>query len=131
MISLNHINQRWIIFFCTGQETGWSPPSWSSLSDLISRVMEKQAPGILLTAPDRTRVDRVLDVFVDYVYGGLTTDGLQRFTSQPPTTIPKCSTIHAQTQANFQFYSQLLSQWGGNLISTNVTFIYFIKPGYL
>ena len=25
--------------FGTGQGTGWSPPSWSSLSDLISRVL--------------------------------------------------------------------------------------------
>lgn len=83
--------------FDTGQGTGWLPLSWSSLSDLINRVMEKQAPGILLTAPDWTRVDRILDVFIDDVHGGLTTDGLQRITSQPPKAIPKCSTIHAQT----------------------------------
>ena len=112
-----------IFLFGTGQDKGSSPPSWSTLSDLIIRVMEQQAPGILLTAPDRKQVDRVLDVFVDDVHGVLTTDGLQHFKYQPPKAIPKCSTIHAQTQANLQFYSQLLfTTGGGNCLFTNVKF---------
>ena len=88
--------------------------------------MEKQVPGILLTTPDRTRFDQVLDVFVDDVHGGLTTDGIQQFTSQPPTAIPKCSNIHAQTYANLQFYSQLLFTTGGKL-ALHKCYVYILR----
>ena len=80
--------------FGTRQGDGWSTPSWSSLSDLIRRVMEQQAQGINITEPDRSTVNRILDVFVDYVHEVLTNEGLKRFHSQPQTSIPKYTNIY-------------------------------------
>ena len=37
----------------TGQGAGWSPPCWAANSDVISCVMEKHTPGMLIEHPNR------------------------------------------------------------------------------
>jgi len=102
--------------FGTGQGTGWSPPSWTSLSDLVSRIMERHTPGIKLVQPNGEAVARVLDAFVDDTNGGLTEDGFKDFIPPPPTApVCKCDTIFHQTETNVQFYSRLLFTTGGRL----------------
>jgi len=99
----------------TGQGTGWSPPSWTSISDLISRVMDKEAPGIKLVHPNQTFLQRVIDAFVDDVNSGLTKDGLEDFIEHTDKFLKKHDNMLHQTQANMQLYSQLLFTTGGRL----------------
>jgi len=99
----------------TGQGTGWSPPSWTSISDLISRVMDKEAPGIKLVHPNQTFLQRVIDAFVDDVNSGLTKDGLEDFIEHTDKFLKKHNNILQQTKANMQLYSQLLFTTGGRL----------------
>ena len=99
--------------FGTGQGTGWSPPIWNSMSDLISRVLDKHSTGMKLTHPNRTSVERVIDTFLDDVNGGLTLDGLRDFKPGVQNLIPKLSSIRTQTHANVKIYSQhLFTTWG-------------------
>ena len=101
--------------FGTGQGTGWSPPSWGALSDLITRVADKHIPGLKFVHPNRSCSDRVIDAFVDDVNSGLTTPGLQAFQSYSNSLVKKCLNIYDQTKENLQFYSQLLFTTGGRL----------------
>jgi len=100
----------------TGQGTGWSPPNWGAISDLISTVMGKNTPGMKLTHPNRKFYsDRSYDAFVDDVNGGLTSDGLYTFHPSPTSTVPLLQTIYEQIQINVQYYSRLLFTSGGKL----------------
>jgi len=99
----------------TGQGTGWSPPSWTALSYLISRVMDKFAPGIKLVHPDGSFIQRVLDAFVDDVNGGLTKEGFQDFIPRNDNILQRGKTVYEQTQYNMQLYSHLLCTTGGKL----------------
>ena len=110
----------------TGQGTGWSPPSWISLSYIISKVMDEQSPGLRLTAPYPNVLELTLDVFVDDVNGGLTMEGLHHFQSQTATLIPKHTEVLEQTQANIKFYSQLLFTTGGKL-SLIKCYVYLLR----
>jgi len=102
--------------FGTGQGTGWSPPSWAALSDIVSRIMNRHTPGMKLKHPDGSCVDRTLDAFVDDTNGGLTTDGFNDFIPSSPTSpVQKQSTLYAQTEANVQFYGRVLFTTGGRL----------------
>ena len=49
----------------TGKGREWSPPNWSSLSNIISRVMEKNVTGMKVIHPNQSEVQRVLDDFVN------------------------------------------------------------------
>jgi len=100
----------------TGQGTGWSPPNWGAISDIISTAMSKNTPGMRLTHPHRLFFsDRSFDAFVDDVNGGLTSDGLYAFHPSPSSSVPLLNTIYAQIQANVQYYSRLLFSSGGKL----------------
>lgn len=99
----------------TGQRTGWSPPNWSSISDVITRAIDAHTPGICLVHPNQTNTHRTVDAFVDDTNSGLTTDGLHSFRPKPTTPVTKCDNIYDQTVANMQFYNDLLSSSGGKL----------------
>ena len=100
----------------TGQGTGWSPPNWGAVSDIISTAMSANAPGIKLVHPNRLFFsDRSFDAFVDDVNGGLTSDGLYTFHPSPTSKVPLLNTIYQQIQANVQYYSRLLFTSGGKL----------------
>jgi len=102
--------------FGTGQGTGWSPPNWGAISDLISTVMSTNTPGMKLVHPDgKFYSDRSFDAFVDDVNGGLTSDGLHTFQPSPASRVPILSTIYEQIQVNIQYYSRLLFTSGGKL----------------
>ena len=60
-----------IPLYGTSQGTGWSPPNWSAISDIISRVMQKHVPGFRLTRPNQTMTKCIIDAFVDDVNSGL------------------------------------------------------------
>ena len=97
----------------TGQGTGWSPPSWAAISDIISRVMDKHTAGIKLVHPNGMSDHRRLDVFVDDVNTGLTTEALLEFIAS--SLISKHPSLYHQTKTNIQFYSNNLFSTGGRL----------------
>jgi len=100
----------------TGQGTGWSPPNWGAISDLISTVMGENTPGMKLVHPNRRFYsNRSFDAFVDDVNGGLTSEGLHTFHPSPHSKIPLLQTIYEQIQINVQYYSRLLFTSGGKL----------------
>jgi len=102
--------------FGTGQGTGWSPPSWAALSDIVSRIMNKHTPGMKLGHPDGTSIERTLDAFVDDTTGGLTKDGFDDFTpANSASPVQKQPTLYEQTEANVQFYGRVLFTTGGRL----------------
>ena len=73
--------------FGTGQGAGWSPPYWAANSDVISTVMEKHTPGMLLEHPNRNIIShRHIDVFVDDSGLGITKTAFNKF--NPATTDP-------------------------------------------
>jgi len=100
----------------TGQGTGWSPPNWGAISDVISCAMEENAPGMYLQHPSRKfHSSRTYDSFVDDVNGGLTEDGMYAFHPSPNNPVPILQGIYNQIQANVQYYSRLLFTSGGKL----------------
>jgi len=101
--------------FGTGQGTGWSPPTWGSLSDVISKIMDEHSPGMKLVHPNRMSIERVIDAFVDDVNSGLTFDSFQDFLVRHPTLVPTGKDVYDQTQKMVQFYSHILFATGGKL----------------
>ena len=99
----------------TGQGTGWSPPTWGSISDIISKILNDHSPGIKLVHPNRSSIERVLDAFVDDVNGGLTFDSFEDFLKRHPTLVPRGKDVYAQTREMVQFYSRVLFSTGGKL----------------
>jgi len=99
----------------TGQGTGWSPPTWGSISDIISKILNANSPGIKLVHPDRSSIERVLDASVDDVNGGLTFDSFEDFLKRHPTLVPKGADVYTQTREMVQFYSRVLFSTGGKL----------------
>ena len=99
----------------TGQGTGWFPPSWASLSDIISRIMERETAGMRLVHPNNTYIERVLEAFVDDVNRRLTEAAYKAFKPSPSALVPKRPTLYDQTESNVQFYSRLLFTTGGKL----------------
>ena len=79
----------------TGQGTGWSPPNWLSMSDLITRTMDAHTPRIKLVHPNGTQVQKTIEAFVDDTNSGLTTDALQTFEPHPLSPVPKLDTIYS------------------------------------
>ena len=117
----------------TGQGTGWSPPSWSALSDLISKIMQRHTPGFKIMHPDRSFTERVFYAFVDDVNSGLNQEAYDSFSPNEFATVHKQSSLLAQTQANIQFYSKLLFTTGGKL-ALHKSYVYVLsmlwKDGY-
>jgi len=99
----------------TGQGTGWSPPTWGSISDIISKILDAHSPGIKLVHPDRSSIERVLDAFVDDVNSGLTFDSFEDFLQRHPTLVPRGNDVYNQTREMIQFYSRVLFSTGGKL----------------
>ena len=114
-----------VYLFGTGQGTGWSPPNWSALSDLISKTMSKHVPGLRLMHPDGSFFERIMDAFVDDVNSGLEEEALKAFKPDLLPPVPKMDTIYDQTQENMQFYSNVLFTTGGKL-ALNKCFIYLL-----
>jgi len=113
--------------FGTGQGTGWSPPNWGAISDIISSAMDKHAPGMFLYHPDGVSFsNRSFDAFVDDVNSGLTLDGMKNFHPQPNSPIPLFQEIYAQIKSNIQYYSRLLYTSGGQL-AINKCFAYLLE----
>ena len=88
--------------------------------------MDQYTPGMLLTHPNRTTTTRTMDAFVDDTNGGLTTDALARFNPPPSAPVTKHSSIYAQTQANVQFYNDLLTASGGKM-SLHKSYVYILE----
>jgi len=102
--------------FGTGQGTGWSPPNWASISDIISDAMDENTPGMHLQHPDNiTFLVRCFDAFVDDVNGGLTSDGMIMFKPKETGSVPIMKTIFEQIEKNVEYYSRLLFTSGGKL----------------
>jgi len=100
----------------TGQGTGWSPPNWGAISDIISCAMDSNTPGMYLEHPSRNFFStRSYDSFVDDVNGGLTLDGMHAFHPSPTSSVPLLQNIYEQIQVNVQYYSRLLFTSGGKL----------------
>ena len=100
----------------TGQGTGWSPPNWSSISDLITCAMDHHTPGIKLVHPNRSATYRKIDVFMNNTNSGLTQDDLNDFNPSPQSPVSRMTTIYDQMATNHQFYSDLLTSLGDKLI---------------
>ena len=98
-----------------GQGTGWLPPSWSSLSDLITCTMNKNTPDIKLVHPNSFNNHRTIDTFIENTNGCFTQEAYESFQPHPQTLVQKQPTIFLQTQSNIQFYSNLLQTTGGKL----------------
>ena len=77
--------------------------------------MERYTPGIKRTVPNRTYVHINMDTFVDDANGVLTKDTWIDFHPEEGDAIQNNSNIYEQTQANIQFYSQVLFSTGGKL----------------
>lgn len=102
--------------FGTGQGAGWSPPCWAANSDVISTVMEKYTPDMLLEHPNKeTQSHRHIDVFVDDSSLGITQTAYDKFNPGPNDPVPKGADLYEQAQLNTQFYSRLLFTTGGLL----------------
>ena len=102
--------------FGTGQGAGWLPPCWAANSDVISTVMERYTPGMLLEHPNRsTQSHRHIDVFVDDSSLGITKTAYDKFNPKPADPVPKGKDLYEQAQLNTQFYSRLLFTTGGLL----------------
>ena len=102
--------------FGTGQGTGWSPPNWASISDIISDAMDENTPGMHLQHPDNiTFLVRCFDAFVDDVNGGLTSDGMIMYKPKETGSVPIMETIFEQIEKNVEYYSRLLFTSGGKL----------------
>jgi len=111
----------------TGQGTGWSPPSWTALSDIISRVMDKFAPGLKLQHTDGSFIHRVIDAFIDDVNSGLNKEALQDFHPAVNTNVlKKYENVYEQTKWNVRLYSRLLFSTGGRL-ALHKCAIYLLK----
>ena len=78
----------------TGQGAGWSSPSWTVFSDIISRVMEQYTLRIKITAPNCSYVDRIMDTFVDNANWGLTKNAWIDFHPEKGDAIQKHTNIY-------------------------------------
>ena len=102
--------------FGTGQGAGRSLPCWAANSDVISTVMGKFTPGMLLEHPNRgTMSHRDIDVFVDYSSLGITKTAFDKFDPLPSYPVQKGDSLYHQAQLNAQLYSRLLFATGGLL----------------
>ena len=103
--------------FGTGQCAGWLPPCWSANSDVISTVMEKHTPVMLLEHPSRNIIlHRHINVFVDDSSRlGITKTAFYKFNPATTAPVPKGTSLYHQAQLNTQFYSRLLFTTGGLL----------------
>ena len=102
--------------FGIGQGAGWSPPCWAENSDIISCVMERFTPGMLLQHPNQQlESHRHLDAFVDDTSLGLTQTSYNNFSPPPDAPVAKGDSLYHQAQLNTQFYSHLLFTTGGLL----------------
>ena len=110
----------------TGKVTGWSPPNWRIVSDLITRAMDQCTPGIKLVHPDRSSMHRTVESFVDDTNSGLTTDAHESLNPPSDAPVPKMPTIQAQTAVNVQFYSDLLTSTGGKL-ALHKSYVYLLQ----
>ena len=100
----------------TGQGAGWSPPCWAANSDVISCVMEKHTPGMLIEHPNRQiSSHRHVDVFVDDSSLGITKTAFDNFNPDSNAPVKKGKDLYEQAQLNTQFYSRLLFTTGGLL----------------
>jgi len=100
----------------SGQGTGWSPPNWAAISDIISDAMDEDTPGMRLVYPDNVTFSvRSFDAFVDDVNGGITSDGMIMYTPKNVNSVPLMQNIFEQIQANVEHYSKLLFTSGGKL----------------
>ena len=77
--------------------------------------MDSHTPGIKLVHPNRSHTERTVDAFVDDTNSGLTQAALQSFSPPSHAPVQKFDTVYAQTRANAQFYSDLLTSSGGKL----------------
>jgi len=104
------------MLFGTGQGTGWSPPNWAAISDIISDAMDEDTPGMRLVHPDNVTFSvRSFDAFVDDANGGITSDGMIMYTPKNVNSVPLMQNIFEQIQANVEHYSKLLFTSGGKL----------------
>ena len=88
--------------FGTSQGAGWSPPYWAANSDVISYVMERFTPGMLLEHPTRERVShRHIDTFVDDSSLGTTSTAYEQFHPPPGAPVPKADTLYAQARLKY------------------------------
>ena len=102
--------------FGTDQGAGWSPPCWAANSDVISHVMERYTPGMLLEHPNGTLTShRHIIAFVDDSSIGVTASALDDFNPAPNDPVPKGANLYEQAQYNTQFYSRFLYMTGGIL----------------
>ena len=102
--------------FGTGQGAGWSPPCWAANSDVISCVMERHTPGMLLEHPNKKIVShRHIDAFVDDSSLGITRTAYDKFEPLPDDPVQKGQDLYDQARLNTQFYSRLLFTTGGLL----------------
>ena len=102
--------------FGTGQGAGWSPPRWAANSDIISCVMERYSPGMLIQHPNLTlESNRHIDAFVDDSSIGITDTAYTNFHPRPGDPVSKGRDLYQQTQFNTQFYCRLMFTTGGLL----------------
>ena len=102
--------------FGTEQGAGWSPPYWATNSDVISCVMERFTPGMLLEHPNQQQSShRHIDAFVDDSSIGVTQSAYDAFSPHPDDPIQKGVDLYDQARLNTQFYSRLVFTTGGLL----------------
>jgi len=100
----------------SGQGTGWSPPNWGSISDILSTAMSENSPGMYLSHPNnKVFSNRSYDAFVDDVNGGVTSEGMQAYHPDSELSVPIMDTIFEQIEVNVEYYSRLLFSSGGRL----------------
>ena len=108
----------------TGQGTGWSPPTWLSVADIILTALVRHQPGMLLTSPAQDVIDfRTAEKHVDDSRQGINEGGVEKFNIENKTNL---TLEEAANRANQAFERYLLLS-GGKLAVEKQCFTHCIQ----
>ena len=108
----------------TGHGTGWSPPTWLSVADIILTALTKHQPGMLLTSPAQDVIDfRTAEKHGDDSRQGINEGGVEKFNTENETNL---TLEEAANRAN-QAFERYLSLSGGKLAGEKRCFMHCIQ----
>ena len=108
----------------SGQGTGWSPPVWLLIADIILKALEDNQPGLFLTSPDGSTTDfRAAEKHVDDSRQGVNEAGVEKFNNEHMTNL----TLEEAATAACQAFERYLALTGGRL-AIEKTMVHAIYP---
>ena len=108
----------------SGQGTGWSPPIWFLIADIILSALDENQPGLLLKSPTGEIQDRRSgEMNTDDSRQGINEGGTKHFNETHGTRL---TLLQAANKAN-QAFERYLSLTGGKL-SLEKTIYYSLHP---